>query len=167
MEYGVRPRFLCDAMVGRLARRLRMLGYDTAYRSVGDDRDLLCRAARERRVLITRDTRIRACPQGVRVLLLRENDTTDQLRELNAALRLSDPPALLRRCTVCNTLLRKARPEQVEARVPEYVRTMHADFCACHHCGRVYWPGTHRREMLRLLRLPPETRADAGRALGR
>jgi hypothetical protein len=150
------PRFLCDAMVGRLARRLRMLGYDAAYQPRGDDRDLLRRAARERRILVTRDTGIGCGNSRARVLLLSANDTAEQLRQVVAALGLAQPPGLFLRCTVCNVLLRKARCEEIETGVPEYVRRMQADFRACRSCGRVYWPGTHRQGMLRDLGLPTQ-----------
>ena len=80
-------RFLCDVMLGRLARWLRALGHDTAYDPAADDAELLRRAARERRMLVTRDTRIVAPPR-VRVMLLRANDTPGQLRELTGALDL-------------------------------------------------------------------------------
>lgn len=145
------PRFLCDAMVGRLAKRLRMLGYDAAYQARGDDRDLVRRAAREKRVLLTRDTGIGVVRGGARVLLLRSNSTAEQLREVGAALGLGSPPGLFSRCTVCNVRLRPARPEQVEAAAPEHVRAHQTEFRCCPRCGRLYWPGTHRREMLRLL----------------
>jgi len=155
------PRFLCDAMVGRLARRLRMLGYDAAYQPWGDDRDLLRRAARERRILVTRDTGIGCGKTRARVLLLSANDTADQLRQVGAALDLAQPPGLFQRCTVCNVPLRKAQREEIEARVPEYVRGTQTDFRSCRHCGRVYWPGTHRREMLRSLGLASGTSVEA------
>ena len=150
------PRFLCDAMVGRLARRLRMLGYDAAYQPRGEDRDLLRRAARERRILVTRDTGIVRGKSRARILLLGANDTAEQLRQVGAALGLRQPPGLFVRCTVCNVLLRKARREEIEVRVPEYVRRTQTDFRACRSCGRVYWPGTHRRGMLRDLGLPAQ-----------
>jgi uncharacterized protein with PIN domain len=144
------PRFLCDAMVGRLARRLRMLGYDAAYEPATEDRALLRRAAREGRVLLTRDTRIAAAPGGM-ILVLRANDTGGQLRETVRALGLGAPPGLLTRCIVCNESLRPAQAAEVEAKAPAFVRSGTGEFRACPRCGRVYWPGTHREAMLRRL----------------
>jgi uncharacterized protein with PIN domain len=138
------PRFFCDVMLGRLARWLRALGHDTAYDRAADDAALLRRAGRERRVLVTRDTRIVA-PPHVRLVLLRANDTPAQLRELVGALGIAVHPGLLTRCTVCNTRLRAAAADEIEARVPEYVRASKRDFRSCRGCGRVYWPGSHRR----------------------
>lgn len=140
-------RFVCDVMLGRLARWLRALGHDTAYDSAADDHALLRRAARERRVLVTRDTRIVAPPR-VRLVLLRANDTPAQLRELVGALGIARHPGLLTRCTVCNARLRAAGAEEIDSRVPEYVRASQRDFRSCGGCGRIYWPGSHRRGLL-------------------
>lgn len=133
-------------MLGRLARWLRALGHDTAYDRAAGDADLLRRAARERRILVTRDTRI-ARPPKVRLVLLHANDTAGQLRELAAVLGVRDRSRLLTRCLVCNTRLRRATPDEVEAGAPDHVRATQRDFRACPGCGRVYWPGTHRRRL--------------------
>jgi len=137
-------------MLGRLARWLRALGHDTAYDSAADDAALLRRAAREQRILVTRDTRI-APPAGARLVLLHANDTPGQLRELAGALGIERHPGLLRRCLVCNRALRAATAEEVEARAPDHVRATQRDFRACPGCGRVYWPGTHRRKLVAAL----------------
>jgi uncharacterized protein with PIN domain len=84
-------------------------------------------------------------------VLLRANGTPGQLRELVAALGVARHPGLLTRCTVCNTRLRAATADQVEERVPAYVRSTQRDFRACPGCGRVYWPGTHRPGILAAL----------------
>ena len=154
-------RFLCDVMLGRLARWLRALGHNTAYDRTADDPALLRRAARERRTLITRDTQLAATYRRPRTVLLHANDTPGQLRELVEALGITRHPGLLTRCIVCNTRLRRATTDQVEERVPEYVRSVERTFRACPGCGRVYWPGTHRQGILTALEsaLPGATAA--------
>jgi hypothetical protein len=146
-----RPRFLLDVMLGRLARWLRALGHNAAYDHTADDPSLLERAARERRLLVTRDTRLAASSRGSRVILLRTNDTPGQLRELLTALGIDEHPGLLTRCLVCNTRLRGATADQIGTRVPEYVRSVERVFRACPGCGRVYWAGTHRRGIIAAL----------------
>ena len=148
---SVTKRFLLDVMLGRLARWLRALGHNAAYDHAADDPSLLRRAARERRLLVTRDTRLAATPRGPRTILLRANDTPGQLRELVEALGITRHPGLLSRCIVCNTRLRTATADQVEERVPEYVRSRERAFRACPGCGRVYWAGTHRRGIIAAL----------------
>jgi hypothetical protein len=140
------PRFVCDVMLGRLARWLRALGCDTAYDHAADDAALLRHAARERRLLVTRDTRIVA-PARVRLVLLHANDTPGQLRELLGALALGRHPGRSPRCLVCNTRLRRATAAQIEERAPDHVRAAQRDFRFCPGCARVYWPGTHRKKL--------------------
>lgn len=158
----MRP-FLLDVMLGRLARWLRALGHNAAYDNNAGDPALLRRATRERRILVTRDTRLAAASPSRGIVLLHANDTPAQLRELVGALGITRHPGLLTRCIACNTRLRQARPDEVEGRVPEYVKSRQRDFRACRGCGRVYWPGTHRRGILEALEsaLPGVTRNTA------
>jgi uncharacterized protein with PIN domain len=138
-------------MLGRLSRWLRALGHNTAYDHQADDPALLRRARRERRILVTRDTRLAATARGPRTVLLHANDTPGQLHELVVALGIARHPGLLTRCIVCNTRLRSATADQVEERVPDYVRTTQWRFRACPGCSRVYWAGTHRQGILAAL----------------
>lgn len=148
---GRPPRLLCDVMLGRLARWLRALGYDAAYDPDAEDAALLRRAARERRLVLTRDRRIGPVPRSVRVLVLRANDIRGQMRESLAVLRGAPRPAAFTRCLRCNVRLRRAGAEQIEAKVPQFVRSSGAAFRACPRCGGVFWPGTHRSALAREL----------------
>jgi uncharacterized protein with PIN domain len=135
-------------MLGRLARRLRTLGYDASYDPGADDEELLRRSRRERRVLLTRDTRIGPAPSG-RLFILRANDTAGQLLEVRTLLGDTAQPGLFTRCTICNDKLRRACGEEVLSRVPAFVHSLSTRFKACPACGRIYWPGSHRAGMLR------------------
>jgi uncharacterized protein with PIN domain len=133
------PRFLADAMLGRLARWLRILGYDAEY-FPGEDDDLLRQARREGRVLLTRDTRLlqrRPLPPHLFI----ESDHVMAALRLNPAV----PPA--HRCSCCNAVLEPRDKAQVVGRVPEFVWSHHQAFWACPRCQRIYWAGSHRRRM--------------------
>lgn len=153
------PRFLVDLNVGRLAKWLRVLGYDARFAPNLDDGGLVEEARREGRVLLTRDRRLlhrRAVASGeVKALLLESEDPWDQLRQVVQALALHHP-RLFSRCLVCNTPLAPAEPREVQDLVPPYVLRRHRRFLRCPSCGRAYWPGTHWRnmqaELARLLR---------------
>ncbi len=134
-------RFLCDAMLGSLARWLRLAGYDCEY-SGAEDRELAARAEREGRWLLTRDRELAAV--GPRSLLVRQEGVEAQLVEVLGRLGLA-PSGRLEdaRCAACNGGLREASPAEVEGLVPPYVRDTAPRFRACSGCGRVYWPGTH------------------------
>ena len=150
-----RPRFLVDRNVGRLGKWLRALGYDVLLAPDLADGDLVDLARREGRVLLTRDRRIfhrRAVASGqVRALLLHSERTWDQLEEVVSILGL-DLSRAFTRCLVCNEETHPARPEEVRERVPPYVLRTQREFRACPRCGRVYWKGTHWRNMLTELR---------------
>jgi uncharacterized protein with PIN domain len=139
-------RFLADAMVGRLAKWLRALGYDTLYHRAGDDEALLATAAAEGRVLLTRDTHLPLASLPAGSLFIRSDRVEDQLREVLRAYALR-PTSPGTRCLRCNTILVPVPREGVAGRVPEFVLTRYTAFRTCPACGRIYWPGTHRARM--------------------
>jgi len=138
-------RFVVDGMLGSLARWLRILGYDTDYVNQRDDPELVRIARAEDRVLLTRDREL-AGRRGVRTLLVESQLLDDQLAQVTAVFPL--PPGSRRgRCSVCNTLLVEATREEVAHRVPRYVLRRHPHFQRCPGCDRVYWQGSHWRNM--------------------
>lgn len=140
-------RFVADRMLGRLAKWLRILGYDTVYRNSMTKEVALTIAREEKRVLITRDTHI--SPEGLPGLVfIVEDRFRDQVAEIMRKLRL-DPPEeqIFRLCTVCNAELRAAPADEVRQEIPEFVQRTQTKFLRCPECRRVYWGGTHRRNM--------------------
>ena len=141
--------FYCDNMLGRLAKWLRLLGYDTAYKNEIDDWELLSACRREGRVLLTCDSGIVKRWQvrrgWVKAVLLKSNGTEEQLRELATALGLA--PAGGARCSVCNLRLETLPRTDARNMVPLYVYETQADFHTCTGCRRVYWKATHWREI--------------------
>ena len=154
MSPGLRPRFLADCNVGRLARWLRALGYDASYHARIDDSELVREAAAENRVLLTRDrdlTRRRVIQTGVvRAILIRDDDVTKQLRQVFAELGLELKEALTR-CIECNSELESRVPAMVAERVPPHVRRTQSRYSECPECGRIYWAGTHWQRMREVL----------------
>ncbi len=135
-------------MLGTLAKWLRFMGYDTTYPGPLDDTELLALAQREDRVLLTRDKELAGrSPHALRV---RSDDLEEQIREVASALGLGliDP---LSRCSLCNTPLVAATPEEVGELVPEGVRARHTWFWKCPTCRKVYWQGSHWDKMVERL----------------
>ncbi len=155
-----RVRFLLDGHLGRLARYLRMVGFDASWRRDAGDEELARTAGGEKRILLTRDRGLlkrRAVSHGY---FVREVDPERQLAEVVRRFdlfRLLDP---FRRCLPCNALLEAVREEEVAAAIPPEVRERHGAYRRCPSCGRVYWAGSHRRRMERLI---AEVRAGARR----
>jgi uncharacterized protein with PIN domain len=142
-------RFVADVMLGKLARWLRALGYDTLYERDAPDRRLLGVALRERRRLLTRDAALaaRAGPVG---LLVGAQDLDGQLREVIGACGLARR-APLSRCLECNGALAAREPAAVRDRVPPYTFATQAEFRECEGCRRVFWAGSHVRGILERL----------------
>ena len=143
------PRFLLDVHLGSLARRLRLLGVDTAYRNSADDQELAEQAARERRVLLSRDRgllRRRAVRHGAYV---RGQRTDDQLADVLD--RFAPPLRPWTRCTACNGDLRTVAKADVLDLLEPGTRRSYDDFARCATCGRVYWRGAHHARLRKVV----------------
>lgn len=144
-------RFFCDAMLGRLARWLRTLGYDTAYEPEIDDAQLIRRAIEEERVLLTRDRGLAEAWRIEGCLVLATDDPLEGLAQVDRHFELGWPRPLFRRCLDCNRVLEQASPSEIERSVPERVRRRESEFRRCPGCERIYWEGSHTRRMRRRL----------------
>lgn len=153
-------RLIADGMLGRLARWLRLLGYDTVYEKDVSDLELARRARAEGRILLTRD-RALAARRGLRILLIESERVQEQVRQVVETLGPPLHPALSR-CSLCNVPLEPATPQQVADRVPPYVLQTQKRFGVCPICGRVYWAGTHLQHMRRYLGIPLFSSDEAG-----
>ena len=140
-------KFLCDAMLGGLAKWLRAAGYDSYYAREGtdiDDRTLTEKALRERRVLLTGDRgfleRAPVRDGRLELLLLPHLPVEEQLRAVVERFGLE---RLSSRCMECNGKLETTSPEAVADRVPSAVAREQREFWSCQGCGRVFWHGSH------------------------
>jgi uncharacterized protein len=138
------PRLIVDAMLGRLARWLRLMGYDTAYWREGSDLALIRQASAEERVIVTRDRQL-AGRRHVRAILIASESLDEQIAEVRAVLGSGAPVALapFTRCPECNGKLQDLSREDARDLVPPYVWHTQYSFRRCATCGRVYWRGTH------------------------
>jgi len=154
----VTPRFVVDTMLGRLARWLRAMGYDTLYPGQAEDRRLLQISRAEERILVTRD-RMLARLAEPRSCLIHAELVDDQVLEAVERLALSpDGGGWLSRCLECNGLLEPGEREAVRGLVPEHVFATHTEFMRCPTCARIYWAGSHADRMIeRLARLLART----------
>jgi hypothetical protein len=134
------PQLLADAMLGKLARWLRLLGYDTLY--LKEDDDLLAyRARAEDRILLTRDHEL-ANRRGLHTLLIHAQTLDEQLRQVVETI---GPPTdgAPPRCMACNAPLEEITSTEAEPHVPPYVARTQSEFRRCTGCGKITWPGTH------------------------
>ncbi len=143
MEQGIlnSPPLLLDAMLGRLARWLRLMGYDAAYLADTDDLELVRLARAESRLILTRDRGL-ATRRGVKALLIDSQSLEEQLEQVKE--EIGEPPQpLTPRCGVCNAPLHPLSREAARDRVPPYIWRSQETFTHCPDCHRIYWQGTH------------------------
>jgi uncharacterized protein with PIN domain len=141
--------------VGKLARWLRMMGYDSLFFNGSDDSQMVAQAMAEGRVILTRDTEImkrRLIISGrLRAILIESEEPERQIRQIMDALDLKRQFRPFTLCLECNQPLVEKSQEEVKDRVPPYVYKTQGQYMECPVCGRIYWLGTHWEAMTRRL----------------
>ena len=141
-------RFIVDCMLGKLAKWLRILGYDTLYWR-GNDWQMLMEKGRGR-IFFTRTTKFSHGGSFQGVILVRDDNPDLQLRNVIRELDLKiDEHRIFSRCLICNRQLKKIPKKEVEGRVPDFVLSTNSEFSSCSECSRIYWKGTHQENMRR------------------
>ena len=142
-------KFLVDHMLGKLAKYLRFLGYDTYYpKNRMSDDDLIKIAKDEGRIIITRDKELARRSGGFYVP---SENYLEQLKMVIERYNLKDD-MMLTRCSICNEILVPVNKERVKDKIPPYVYEHQNEFYICPKCGRVYWWGTHTERIERTIR---------------
>ena len=146
MPLEAAPKFICDDMLGELARWLRIIGSDVFYRNRLANDELIDIAAREGRIVLTRDLKLGRVlfDHGLPYYLVIENYPALQLREVVAHYSDRIRIRVFSRCTECNLVLEPVAKPAVEARVPPFVFQTQTNFRECPNCKKVYWAATHR-----------------------
>jgi len=143
-------RFIADAMLGRLSRWLRLLGFDTLYYPDIKDTDLMKLAVQEDRCLLTRDTHFLNIRNFRNFLMVHSDDPIEQVTEVLSSFNLNEFKR--GRCARCNGVLDQvSSKEEVRNMVPEYVFLHCHSFLRCVACKSVYWEGTHLRRFRTML----------------
>lgn len=142
-----RTRFVADVHLGTLARRLRLLGFDTLYGPSFEDARLASISADERRILLTRDVGLLKRSAVTRGHWVRHTDPLQQLKEVIDAFSLQQDLKPFTRCMVCNGDLRAVQLASVAGLVPPGVLERCHRFRQCAQCKRIYWRGTHFKRL--------------------
>jgi uncharacterized protein with PIN domain len=145
------PRFVADAHLGKLARHLRMAGFDTLWDNGWDDDEIVALAAVQRRTILTRDKGMLRRREVERGYFVRATASEAQLAEVLRALQLEVLVQPFTRCRECNAPLEDVPKSEVIARLPPMVRSRYDAFKRCPGCERVYWQGSHYHRMKHLL----------------
>jgi uncharacterized protein with PIN domain len=157
-------KFIVDHNVARLARWLRMMGYNATVFSEIDDWQMIRIALAEDRVVITRDTGVmkrRVITSGrLKALLITGDDPEKQIQQVINVFQL-DTKRSLTLCLECNVPLLPVDRELIKDRVPPYVYKTKIQFFECPACRRVYWQGTHWEAMKQKLKKLDNTDTEA------
>ena len=140
--------FICDAMLGRTARFLRLFGFDSLYNSKYSDPELLKIASEERRILLTRDIKLhqKALKLKIPCILLIEKSYIDRIASLVMKANISlDLDSAISRCATCNAKIKAISKEQVKGKIPEKTFVVFNEFWVCTNekCGKIYYEGPH------------------------
>ena len=146
-----KPLFIVDAMLGKLAKKLRLLGYDSLYSSNMDDDKIIQLAKNENRILITKDVPLchKAKKQQILAVQITSDDEIEQFLEINekASFGKCTVGGGSSRCPVCNGELQHIEKNDVFEKVPTGVFENMKDFWKCTKCEKIYWEGTHIKNL--------------------
>jgi len=145
---------MIDQNVGKLARWLRMIGFDAKFFTGADDTEMVNAAIGENRILLTRDTRIKdrkvVTSGQLKIILINSDRLQDQINQVISSLNLKQNglrPFTL--CLECNEPLIPRNKEDIKDRLPPYVYQTQHQFVECPVCFRIFWRGTHWQSMIK------------------
>lgn len=145
------PRFILDVHLGRLAKYLRLCGFDTLYSKFFEDREIIETALREKRIILTRDRQLIKNRRVTHGYWIRAQNHNEQLTELFLRFDLRERLALFSRCINCNTPLEVVRKEDIIDRLQADTSRYFSEFTRCPVCDRIYWEGSHYDNMKRII----------------
>lgn len=145
-------KFIATEELGRLAKWLRILGFDTEYYRQDNKSSLIISALREDRVVLTRLVKFPET-HGLEVVHIASDFLKDQIAQIIKKLNLTiDQNRIFSRCTICNKQIEPIEKEKIKGKVPEYVYNAQEDFFVCPQCLRLYWQGSHWGNIAEILK---------------
>jgi uncharacterized protein len=141
-------RFVLDAHLGRLARQLRMLGFDSVYKPGISDEEIINIAESENRIILTRDLALLKSTRVTHGYYIRSTQTRQQLEEIIGKFDLVNQFEPFTRCLLCNYPLEEVDYEEVKGLVKEDTASIFREFFRCSGCQKIYWEGSHYESMV-------------------
>lgn len=145
------PRFVADVHLGKLAQKLRLLGFDTVYRNDLTDPAIVKLSVREHRIILTRDKGVLNYRDVTHGYWVRNTDPKAQLREVVTRLQLEHSFQPFTRCSRCNAHLHPVAKERLRGRVAPDTLHYYDAFVECGGCGKIYWRGSHYAHICALI----------------
>ncbi|ALM75419.1 Mut7-C RNAse domain-containing protein [Thermococcus barophilus] len=144
----MKPKVIADMMLGRLARWLRLYGYDTVY-GVKDDDEIIEIAKKEGRIILTRDEEL--AKRAKNAILISSNKFEEQIKQLmELGFTFNELFPENARCPKCNGPIKEIPKEKIKDKVPPGVYEKYNEFYICTECGQIYWLGRQWQEMVKI-----------------
>lgn len=141
------PAFILDVHLGKLARLLRMAGFDSYYRNDLDDSEIIKRAVAENRIILTRDLGILKNSRVTKGYYIRSQNPREQLKEVINRFQLRSSINFFSRCMECNGEITETATADIEHALKPGTRQCYKKFFRCTQCGKIYWEGSHFERM--------------------
>ena len=151
-----RPRFVVDTNLGKLARWLRLLGFDTCWRNDYADSEVVRVGVEKRRIILTRDRRLLFHKVIMHGFWVRAVIPGEQVQEVVQRLGLADHVHPFHRCLECNGLIQPVEKSVIVNQLEPLTRKYYEEFYQCRQCRQIYWKGSHYSNLIqRLEQLEP------------
>ena len=142
-----KPKFILDVHLGRLAKYMRLFGFDTLYRNNYDDAEIVRTAQKEQRIVLTRDRGLLKIKTVTHGYWLRSTKPKEQIIEVISKFDLSSLIKPFQRCLICNCEISQVKKELIITRLQPKTRDYYSDFYSCKGCKKIYWEGSHYHKM--------------------
>jgi uncharacterized protein len=146
------PKFILDVQLGSLAKYMRMLGFDAGYKNRYSRNEIIILSINEHRTILTKDRNILKRNDVTRGYWIREKEVLDQVKEVTSRFHLYGLIQPFSRCMKCNMLLKEIGGEKVIETLEENTKEFYDEFFICTSCSRIYWKGSHYKEMLKTIK---------------
>ncbi|MBU0711378.1 Mut7-C ubiquitin/RNAse domain-containing protein [bacterium] len=146
-------KFVVDVNLGKLARKLRLLGFDSLFKNNFTDDEIIKLSLQEKRVILTRDKGILKHNVVTHGYWIRNDDPKLQLSEVVSRFQLQNSLAPFTRCSTCNELLHQVDKAQIQDRLPLKTRLFCKSFMECGGCGKIYWRGSHYKQICKMIEI--------------
>ncbi|MDH4162025.1 MAG: Mut7-C RNAse domain-containing protein [Nitrospirota bacterium] len=140
-------KFIADAMLGKLEKRLRLLGFDVLYDAALPDNEIIMLSRESGRTILTRDTGLASRPLAEHHLLILSDHVNEQIAQVLSAFPAPPAEEALTRCSMCNETLLPIELKDAADRIPQFIAQSKRTYLSCPVCERVYWRGTHVRRL--------------------
>ena len=140
-------KFVVDCMLGKLAKWLKILGFDALFFSKIEDDELIAIARNQGRILLTKDTGLIQRAKNVETLFLESEEWQEQIRQVMEHFNLRERVDPHTRCIDCNVVLKNLPKKNAKNLVSAFVFEQADSFALCPNCGRIFWRGTHFKDM--------------------